>query len=107
MKRKFLGEFEELVLLAVLKLGSDEAYGVSIAEAIEDATGKRVAVGALYTALSRLEEKGFLTSRLGEPTESRGGRAKRYFSVDGEGLKAIQQFDDARERLRGFRPAHA
>jgi len=77
--KQFLGEFEELVLLAILKIGKD-AYGVPIAKAIEEASGRSVSTGALYTTLSRLEEKNFISSRMGEKTEERGGRAKKIFS---------------------------
>lgn len=86
--KQFLGEFEELVLLAIMKIGK-EAYGVSIAQAIEDATGKKVSTGALYTALQRLESKGFVVSEVGEATPERGGRAKKYFRIDSQGRQAI------------------
>lgn len=97
-QKQFLGEFEELVLLAIMKLGK-EAYGVPIAQAIEDATGKRVSIGALYTTLSRLEEKKFISSWLGEKTEERGGRAKKYFAVEIAGKTAIQISENGRLNL--------
>lgn len=97
-KKQFLGEFEEFVLLAILKIGND-AYGVPIAEAIEEATGKRVSTGALYTTLSRLEEKDFISSRMGEKTEERGGRAKKYFQLEIAGKQALQNSQAARRSL--------
>ena len=90
MAQSFLGEFEELVLLSVLKLGEKQAYGVPIAEAIEGATGKRVSTGALYTTLGRLEEKGLISSQLGEASALRGGRAKKYFSIEIAGKQALR-----------------
>lgn len=93
--RQFLGEFEELVLLAIMTLGKD-AYGVSISEAIEERTGKRVSTGALYTTLQRLEEKGFISSTMGERTPERGGRAKKYFTVENAGREAVASSKEAR-----------
>jgi DNA-binding PadR family transcriptional regulator len=98
--KQFLGEFEELVLLAVLKLG-DDGYGVTIAKVIEEATGKRVSIGALYTTLSRLEEKGLISSWLGEATEERGGRAKKHFKIEISGKQALQSVHDVRGKLLG------
>ena len=85
----YLGEFEYAVLLAILHL-DQEAYAVPVRELIEDRTGRPVARGALYTALDRLEAKGCLRSRMGESTEERGGKARRYFTVTAAGLKAIK-----------------
>ena len=98
MSKQFLGEFEELVLMAVLKLAQN-AYGIPIADAIEEATGKRVSTGALYVALGRLEEKGFLSSYLGEATAERGGRAKRYYRIENAGRQALI---DSTEVRKGF-----
>ena len=84
-----LGEFEHLVLLAILRLG-DDAYAIPIREEIEERTGRSVARGALYTALERLEVKRFLRSRMGEPLPERGGRARRYFTVTAAGLASIR-----------------
>lgn len=95
MAREFLGGFELLVLIALIRLG-DEAYGVPIAKAIEDSSGRPVAIGSLYLTLKRLEEKKLVTSRRGEPTAERGGRAKTYFRVTAKGLKAA---DHARQTL--------
>lgn len=83
-----LGEFEQLVLLAVLRL-KGEAYGVAIRAEISARTGREPASGALYTTLDRLEQKGLLKSRTGEPTPQRGGRAKRYYKVTASGAAAI------------------
>jgi len=85
----YLGEFEYAVLLSVLHLDED-AYAVPIRELIEQRTSRPVARGALYTGLDRLEAKGCLRSRMGDPSEERGGKARRYYSVTPAGLKAIR-----------------
>jgi DNA-binding PadR family transcriptional regulator len=87
MAREFLGGFELLVLLALIKLG-DDAYGVTVAQEIEASSGRSVAVGSLYLTLKRLEQKKLISPRLGEPTAERGGRAKTHFRVTGRGVKA-------------------
>ncbi len=92
--RAHLGEFEQLVLLAVLRLG-EEAYGVPIREEIEGRTGRAPTVGALYRTLDRLEAKGYVTSWFGEPTTERGGRSKRYFKVRPIGLRTLRASRDA------------
>ena len=74
-------------MLALIKLG-DDAYGVTVAQEIEASSGRAVAIGSLYLTLKRLEQKKFVTSRRGEPTAERGGRAKTHFRVTGKGLKA-------------------
>lgn len=84
----YLGEFEYAVLLAVLHLES--AYAVPIRGVLEERTGRPVARGALYTALERLETKGCLRSRMDDPSEERGGRARRYFTVTPAGLRALK-----------------
>ena len=94
----YLGELEQIVLLAVLRLG-DEAYGVPILEQIAAQTGRQIARGALYTALERLETKGCLRSRVGEPLPERGGRARRYFSVTPAAVRALKQSKLALMRL--------
>jgi DNA-binding PadR family transcriptional regulator len=88
-KREFLGGFELLVLLALIRLG-DDAYGVPISEAIEESSGREVALGSVYITLERLEDKGLVSSRLGEPTAERGGRAKTYFKVTSKGLREVR-----------------
>jgi PadR family transcriptional regulator PadR len=85
----YLGEFEHLVLLAVLRLG-DDAYAVPVRAAIEERGGRTVARGALYTTLDRLEQKGLLRSRVGEPTAERGGKARRYYAVTARGLAGLR-----------------
>jgi DNA-binding PadR family transcriptional regulator len=89
-KREFLGGFELLVLLALIGL-SDEAYGVPISDAIEASSGRSVAIGSVYITLDRLERRGLVSSRLGEPTAQRGGRAKTYFRITGKGLREVRQ----------------
>jgi len=90
MPREFLGGFELLVLLALLHVG-DDAYGVPIARAIEESSGREVALGSVYITLDRLEQKGLVRSQLGEPTAVRGGRAKTYFTVTGKGVREARQ----------------
>jgi DNA-binding PadR family transcriptional regulator len=94
----YLGELEQIVLLAVLRLG-DEAYAVPILDQIERQTGRRIARGALYTALDRLEAKGCLRSRLGAPLPERGGRARRYFTVTASAIRALKESRLALQRL--------
>lgn len=89
MSRESLGQFELLVLLAVLRAG-DDAYGVTIAEELKDATGRDVLLGSVYAALDRLQTKRLVTSTMGDPTPERGGRAKRYFKVTAHGLREIR-----------------
>ena len=86
----YLGEFELMVLLALMRLGGD-AYGVPISREIEQRSGREVALGSVYAALERLEEKGLVESRLGDPTAERGGRAKRYFRATESGLRDVRQ----------------
>jgi PadR family transcriptional regulator, regulatory protein PadR len=87
----YVGEFEYAVLLALLHLeGTEEAYAVPVRALLEQRTGRPVARGALYTALERLEAKGCLRSRMGDPTAERGGKARRYFSVTPPGVKALK-----------------
>jgi PadR family transcriptional regulator PadR len=89
MPEIYLGELEQIVLLAVMRLG-DGAYAVPILEQIESQAGRKVARGALYTALDRLEAKGCLRSRLGEPLPERGGRARRYFTITPAAVRALR-----------------
>ena len=84
-----LGEFEQLVLLAVMRL-EGEAYAVPIRQEIEDRTSRSVARGALYVTLDRLEEKGYLKSWLADATPERGGRAKRFYEVKPAGTRALE-----------------
>lgn len=86
-----LGEFEYLILSSAARLG-DEAYGASIRGEIENATGRPCSIGALYTTLDRLEEKGFVKTWMGSPTPQRGGRSKRLVRVTGNGAKGASEF---------------
>ncbi len=90
MRRAYLGEFELMVLLALIRLGED-AYGVPIAREIEERSGREAALGSVYAALERMQAKGLVTSRLGERTAERGGRAKRYFRVTTQGMRAVRE----------------
>jgi DNA-binding PadR family transcriptional regulator len=96
--REFLGELEELVLLATLRLG-DGAYGASILRELDEQAGREVPRGSVYVTLDRLEEKGFVASRAGEPTPQRGGRAPRLVTVTKAGLGARRRTHAVRERL--------
>lgn len=93
-----LGDFEQIVLLAILRLG-DTAYGVTIRHEIKACTGREVSPGALFTTLDRLEGKGMVTSRFGDPTPERGGRAKRYFRVSAQGIGAVASAQRAYQQL--------
>jgi DNA-binding PadR family transcriptional regulator len=94
----YLGELEQIVLLAALRLG-DEAYAVPILEQVRRQTGRTIARGALYTALDRLEAKGCLLSRFGEPLPERGGRPRRYFTVTPAAIRALKASRTALLRL--------
>ena len=91
MERGTLGGFELLVLLALIRLGDDDAYGVPISQAIEASSGRPVSIGSIYITLDRLERKGLVSSRLGAPTAARGGRAKTYFRITAKGLRDVRQ----------------
>ena len=93
-----LGEFEEVVMLTVGVLYGD-AYGVSIKKDIEERLKRKVSVGALQSALKRLEDKGYLNSKDGESTPERGGRPKRYFSITASGKKVMESTREQREQL--------
>jgi PadR family transcriptional regulator, regulatory protein PadR len=84
-----LGRFEEIVLLALGRLRENDAYGVPIRREIAERTGRDVSFGAVYTTLERLERKGYVSSRVGDPTPERGGRAKRYFRIEAPGVRAL------------------
>lgn len=90
MPRELLGEVEHLVLLALLRLG-EPAYGVPVLDEIATRTGRKPSRAAVYIALQRLEAKGLVRSRLGEPTAERGGRARRYFHLQPAGLDALRE----------------
>lgn len=95
MRYDALGEFEQSLLLAIAHLG-ENAYGVTIREEIEKRTNREIAIGALYTALARLERKGYVLSSLSDPTPQRGGRSKRLFILHTSGAAALRQ---SRDRL--------
>jgi DNA-binding PadR family transcriptional regulator len=98
-----LGDFEHLVLLAVMRLG-DEAYGMKVRREIADRTGRDVAIGAVYATLDRLADKHLVKSVLGEATAERGGRAKRTFHPTPAGLQAVERTQEQlREMVEGLR----
>ena len=100
-----LGQFEELVLLALMRL-RENAYGVTIRRELAERTGRDISIGAVYTTLDRLERKGYVSSWMGETTPERGGRAKRYFKIEAPGARALSDVTRAVARLaEGF--AHA
>lgn len=94
----YLGEFEELVLLTIAVLGED-AYGVSIQSEIESRASRSISIGALHSTLTRLEEKGYLKSKMGGATQSRGGRRKRFYQVTQGGKSALQASKGLRDEL--------
>lgn len=96
--RDALGEFEHLLLLALLHLGSD-AYGTTIRDHIEERTGRAPSPGAVYTALSRLERRGLIASRLGDPTPERGGKRKRLYTLRPQGEQAIREAQAVLRRM--------
>ncbi|KYG72818.1 PadR family transcriptional regulator [Roseivirga echinicomitans] len=98
MKGTYLGEFEELVLLTVGAL-YPEAYGVGIMDDIAKETGRSVNISAIHSALRRLDEKGFVTSEMGGPTNERGGRRKRIFELTAFGKKALDEVQEQRMSL--------
>ncbi|MBT1700247.1 PadR family transcriptional regulator [Fulvivirgaceae bacterium PWU4] len=98
MKGTYLGEFEEIVLLAAGILHG-RAYGVSIRQEIENQTGRNVNIGAVHTALHRLEAKGYLTSKFGEAEEVRGGKRKRLFTLTSSGMNALREAQAIRKQM--------
>ena len=94
--RDYLGEFEHIIVLALLRL-EDRAYGVTVRQEIKSRTNRDVSIGAVYATLSRLETKGYVTSHRGDPTPERGGRSKRFFRVTAQGLAAVNRTQRALE----------
>ena len=94
----FIGEFEELVLLTIANLEKD-AYGVAILEDITQRANRKLSNGALHSTLTRLEEKGYITSYLGEPTAERGGRRKRHFELTSSAISALNDMKSLRDEL--------
>jgi PadR family transcriptional regulator, regulatory protein PadR len=88
--RDYLGEFEHIVVLALLRL-SDRAYGVTVRQEIAARISREVSIGAVYATLDRLEAKGYVKSQIGEPTPERGGRSKRFFCVTAKGITAVNR----------------
>ncbi len=102
--RAYLGEFEQLLLFALVHL-DDDAYGGRVREVIEARTGRSVSPGAVYTALDRLEQRGLVSSRLGDPTPQRGGKRKRYYRIEPDGVTLLKRSQDALARMaRGVKP---
>ena len=89
-KGDILGHFEQIVLIAVMRLG-DESYGITIRREIEKRTGRSVSLGAVYATLDRLEGKGYVSSRLGEATAERGGKPKMHFKIEAPGQLALRE----------------
>lgn len=103
-KANYIGEFEELVLLAIAALGND-AYGVAIRDKLADKTGRDISLGSIYVTCDNLEAKGFVKSELGGQTAERGGRRKRFFQIQGAGIDALNQAEKQREGIRQEIPA--
>lgn len=106
MRRTYLGEFEEVVLLMVAILDED-GYGVTVSQALEEHTGRIVTFGTVHNTLIRLEEKGFVQSELGGATAERGGRRKRLFRVTALGSRALQEIQQLRQALWQLLPPHS
>ena len=104
---EYLGSLEQIVLLAVLRLGPN-AYGMTVRREIESATARDISIGAVYATLARLESKGFINSVAGEPTAERGGRAKRYFRLTANGKGALRNTLEIIQKLsaglKGLQP---
>ncbi|WP_436516021.1 PadR family transcriptional regulator [Ekhidna sp. To15] len=94
----YLGEFEELVLLTIANLAKD-AYGVAILNDISERANRKLSIGALHSTLTRLEEKGYISSFLGEPTNERGGRRKRYFELTDSAISELNNMKALRDQL--------
>jgi len=104
MPREVLGEFEQMVLVAILQINGD-VYGVPIVDEIHRRTGRRVADAAVYVALRRLEQRGYVTSWMSEPTAERGGKARRCVKVSPAGLRALRASRQAMDQMwKGLDP---
>jgi PadR family transcriptional regulator PadR len=97
-QRNYLGSLELMVMLVLIRLG-DDAYGVPISRELAERIGREVALGSIYASLERLEDKGFVTSVQGEPTQERGGRAKRYFRLTPKGLRQVRKTQAVLKKL--------
>ena len=98
MKGENLGEFEEIVMLAIAALLND-AYSVSLCDHISEMTGRKVKLGVVHAVLNRMEKKGYIISELGQPTKERGGKRKRFFKLTLEGKQAVKRSKDQRDRM--------
>lgn len=96
--RDYLGEFEHIIVLALLRL-EDRAYGVTVRQEIESRTKREVSIGAVYATLERLETKGYVKSHRGDPTPERGGRSKRFFRVTPRGVAAVNRAQRALQNM--------
>jgi DNA-binding PadR family transcriptional regulator len=103
MKRYFLGELEELLLLTIAGL-HDPAYAVNILQAMERQTGRMIDFSTVHTTLKRMEEKGFLNSEMGGATSERGGRRKRFFKLTAYGIRALRDNQETRSKLWSLVP---
>lgn len=97
-RNDYLGAFEQIVLLALVRLRNN-AYGVTIRREIAERAGRDVSIGAIYTTLERMERKGLVTSFRGEPTPERGGRGKRYYAIAAPGVEALNRSRDVIDRM--------
>ena len=103
-KGEFLGEFEQLVLLALIRLG-DEAYGLAVRRELGARAARDVSIGAVYATLDRLESKGLVRSKIGEASEERGGRARKCFTITAAGARSLERSQQAlRQMLEGLPP---
>jgi len=107
MRKTYLGELEEVILLTVAMLYKEEAYGVAITQKLIDLTAREISISAVHATLHRLEEKGFLRSQTGGATQERGGRRKRFFTLTASGTKAIREIRDLRASFWDQIPAKA
>ncbi|MEM7552207.1 MAG: PadR family transcriptional regulator [Bacteroidota bacterium] len=106
MRKSYIGELEEIVLLVVVMLQED-AYGVAITHEINEQLNRKISISAIHSTLHRLEEKGFVTSSMGGATAERGGRRKRYFSITQAGSRTLQEIQETRNLLWGQIPPNA
>jgi PadR family transcriptional regulator PadR len=98
MKGDYLGEFEQIVLAALLRLG-ENAYGMAVRREIEERATRQTSIGAVYATLERLEAKGYVSSHEGEPTPERGGRAKRFFRIESDGMRVLRESQETMRRM--------
>lgn len=99
-----LGPHEQMILLAILRIG-ENAYGMTIRREVESRSGRALSIGSVYTTLDRLQRKGYVRSRLGQPTTERGGRAKRHFRITAKGERALKEsYELLRAMTEGLEP---